>query len=80
MSKAATLPEVKLLYINNICHDNKHGAYIPMDVLRDIRTQTDWQEICKAVFTVINTENAYLLTDWNFDDIDEDDIIIHKIK
>ena len=51
-----------------------------MDVLRDIRTQSDWQEIYNAVFAVINSENAYLLTGWDFDDIDGEDIIVHKVK
>ena len=79
MSEAATLPEVKSWYINKIRHHDKHGAYIPMDVLQDIRNLPDWQEIHKAVFEVINAENTYLLTGWNFDDIDGDDIIIHKV-
>ena len=79
MSKSATLPELKLLYINKIRHHDKHGAYIPMNVLQDIRTLPDWHEINDAVFAVINAENAYLMTGWNFDDIDGDDIIIRKV-
>ena len=50
-----------------------------MNVLQDIRTLPDWHEINDAVFAVINAENAYLMTGWNFDDIDEDDIIIRKV-
>ena len=49
-----------------------------MEVLQDIRTLPDWQEIHDAVFAVINAENTYLLTGWDFDDIDGNDIIIHK--
>ena len=79
MTKAVTLPEIKSWYINKICHHDKHGAYIPMDVLQDIWTLPDWQEIYNAVFAVINAENAYLLTGWNFDDINENDVIIYKI-
>ena len=80
MSKAATLPEIKLLYINKIRHHDKHGAYIPMDVLQDIWTLPDWQEIYSAVFAVINAENAYLLTGRDFDDIDGNDIIIYRVE
>ena len=79
MTKTATLPEIKLWYISKIRHHVKHGAYIPMDVLQDIRTLPDWQEIYNAVFAVINAENAYLLTGWDFDDTDGDDVIIHKV-
>ena len=79
MSKAMLLPEIKSWYINKIRHHDRHGAYIPMDVLQDIQTLPDWQEIYNAVFAVINAENAYLLTGWNFDDIDGDDIIIRKV-
>ena len=50
-----------------------------MDVLQDIRTLPDWQEIYSAVFAVINAENAYLFTGWDFDDNDGDNIIIHKV-
>ena len=50
-----------------------------MDVLQNIRILSDWQQIHDAVFAVINAEDAYLLTGWNFDDIDGDDIIIHEV-
>ena len=79
LTKAANLSEIKILYINNIRHHDKHGAYVPMEVLQDIRTLPDWQEIHDAVFAVINAENTYLLTGWDFDDIDGDDIIIRKV-
>jgi len=78
MTKVAILLKIKSLYINKIRHHVKYGAYIPMDVLQDIRTLPDWQEIYNAVFAVINAENAYLLTGWDFDDMDGNDIIIHK--
>ena len=80
MRKPTTLTESKTYYINKIRHHDKHGAYIPMDVLLDIRTKTHWQEISKAVFAVINTENSYLLTGWDCHDFDENDIVIHKIE
>ena len=79
MTKRATLLEIKSFFINKIHHDDKHGAYIPMDVLQDIQTLPDWQEIYNAVFAVINAENAYLLTGWDFDDTDGDDIIIYEV-
>ena len=79
MIKAVLPPEIKSWYINKIRHHDKHGAYVPMEVLQDIRTRPDWQEIHDAVFAVINAENSYLLTGWDFDDIDGDDIIIRKV-
>ena len=50
-----------------------------MKVIRDIRAQTDWQVVYNAVFAVINAENAYILTGWNLDDTDGNDIIIHIV-
>ena len=67
-------------YIGQICYDDRHGAYIPMDVLREISTIPESREIYAAVFNVINANNAHLMADTvDWEGLSADEIIIHKI-
>ena len=67
-------------YIGQICYDDRHGAYIPMDVLREISTIPESREIHAAVFKVINANNAHLMVDTDdWEGLSEDEISIHRI-
>ena len=67
-------------YISRIRYDDRHGAYIPMDVLREISTIPESREIYAAVFKVINAHNAHLLEDnVDWDGLSDNEISIHKI-
>ena len=72
--------ENKAYYISRICYDDRHGAYIPIDVLREISAIPESLEICAAVFKVINANNAHLMADTvNWEGLSADEISIYKI-
>ena len=72
--------DLEVYYISRICYDDRHGAYIPMNVLHEISCIPESREIYAAVFKVINANNAHLMADAvDLESLSEDEISIHKI-